>query len=209
MKSAFFKNFIDVYKFLTIGSGGSSEICIDPNAACSTEYSSLESTREPVSDFIGPLFTSSGAEEILQQSFLKSFLDSESKNSSISAGSVLPWGAHKDRSPYPSTVNIDVEIKPGEFVMRTLFADLTVQAERKMEAVMNEPLERPLSKVLQRGEDPQFDQLLSGLGSVAEHCLPSLLRSLFGWYDRQMAEGAVPELRKIDVKGKRYFFEIN
>lgn len=93
--------------------------------------------------------------------------------------------------------------------MRTLFADLTVQAERKMEAVMNEPLERPLSKVLQRGEDLQFDQLLSALGSVAEHCLPSLLRSLFGWYDRQMAEGAVPELRKVDVKGKRYFYSLN
>lgn len=55
-------------------------------------------------------------------------------------GTILPWGAHKERTPYPSCVNIDVNIKPGEFVMRTLFADFTVQAERKMEAVMNEPL---------------------------------------------------------------------
>jgi hypothetical protein len=39
---------------------------------------------------------------------------------------------------------------------------------------MSEPLERPLSKSLQRGEDPQFDQLLSSFGSVAEHCLPSV-----------------------------------
>lgn len=53
---------------------------------------------------------------------------------------MLPWGAHKERSPYPSCVNIDVDIKPGEFVMKTLFADFTVQAERKMDAVMNEPL---------------------------------------------------------------------
>lgn len=68
------------------------------------------------------------------------FLDTESKAGTMSGGSVLPWGAHKERSPYPSTVNIDVDIKPGEFVMRTLFADFTVQAERKMEAVMNEPL---------------------------------------------------------------------
>lgn len=60
MKSAFFKTFIDVYKFLAIGSGGSSEICIDPNAICTPEYSSLELNREPVSDFIGPIFTSSG-----------------------------------------------------------------------------------------------------------------------------------------------------
>jgi hypothetical protein len=33
-----------------------------------------------------------------------------------------------------------MDIRPGEFVMRTLFADFTVQAEKKMEAVMAEPL---------------------------------------------------------------------
>jgi hypothetical protein len=38
---------------------------------------------------------------------------------------------------------------------------------------------------LQRGEDLGFDQLLTALGSVAEHCLPSILRTLFAWYDRQ------------------------
>lgn len=54
-------------------------------------------------------------------------------------------------------------------------------------------------KLLQRGEDPIFDQLLTGLSSVAEHCLPSILRTLFSWYDRQgvnwlgspMASGSV------------------
>ena len=45
--------------------------------------------------------------------------------------------------------------------------------------------DKPLSKSLQRGEDPNFDQLLSSLSSVAENCLPSLLRALFEWYDRQ------------------------
>jgi hypothetical protein len=44
---------------------------------------------------------------------------------------------------------------------------------------------RPLSKSFQRGEDPQFDQLISCLHAVAEHCLPALLRTLFAWYDRQ------------------------
>ena len=58
-----------------------------------------------------------------------------------------------------------------------LKTDLTFQAEKKINAVMSEPLERPLSKSLQRGEDLQFDQLLSSFGSVAEHCLPSV--SLF------------------------------
>ena len=37
-------------------------------------------------------------------------------------------------------------------------------------------------KSLQRGEDAQFDQLLSALGCVAEYCLPSLLETLFKWY---------------------------
>jgi len=45
--------------------------------------------------------------------------------------------------------------------------------------------DKPLSKLLTRGEDAQFDQLLASLGSVAENCLPSLLRVLFEWYDRQ------------------------
>uniref|UniRef100_A0A1S4MY51 Uncharacterized protein n=1 Tax=Pediculus humanus subsp. corporis TaxID=121224 RepID=A0A1S4MY51_PEDHC len=128
--------------------------------------------------------------------------DVKTGSGSGSGGTILPWGAHKERSLYPSCVNIDVDIKPGEFVMRTLFADFTVQAERKMEAVMNDPLEKPLSKILQRGEDAQFDQLLGAFGSVAEHCLPSLLRALFAWYERQMAEGVIPQLRKIDLKGK-------
>jgi hypothetical protein len=48
--------------------------------------------------------------------------------------------------------------------------------------------DRSLSKSLQRGEDAQFDQLLSSFGSVAEHCLPSLLRTLFAWFERQGIE---------------------
>ena len=48
--------------------------------------------------------------------------------------------------------------------------------------------ERSLSKSLQRGEDSTFDQLLLAFGCVAEHCLPSLLRTLFAWYDRQGVE---------------------
>lgn len=127
---------------------------------------------------------------------------SDSVKSGSTSGTVLPWGAHKERSPYPACIQIDMDIRPGEFVMCTLFADFTVQAEKKMEAVMAEPLERPLSKVLQRGEDPQFDQLLSAFGSVAEHCLPSILRALFAWYERQMVDGGTTEMKKVDLKGK-------
>lgn len=117
-----------------------------------------------------------------------------------------------------------MDVKPGEYVMQSLFADFTIQAEKKIEeaAIMFEPQvnhkfvfilsvieylkilqEKSLSKVLQRGEDPQFDQLLSAFGCVAEHCLPSLLRALFSWYERQMSEVPGPEQKKADPKGKR------
>ena len=65
---------------------------------------------------------------------------SESIKTGSATGTVLPWGAHKERSPYPACIQIDMDIRPGEFVMRTLFADFTVQAEKKMEAVMAEPM---------------------------------------------------------------------
>lgn len=105
-------------------------------------------------------------------------------------GSMLPWGAHKG----PVSVSQDLDLRPGEFVMRLLFTEFTVQAERKMESVMAEPLEKPLAKTLQRGEDPQLDQILQAFGTVAEHCLPSLLRALFGWLERQMADS--PQLNE-------------
>jgi hypothetical protein len=71
--------------------------------------------------------------------------------------------------------------------------------------VLSEPLERPLSKSLQRGEEAQFDQLLTAFGSVAEHCLPSILRTLFLWYERQGVEWIVSDYTKGkgDSKGKR------
>uniref|UniRef100_A0A669BIE0 Furry homolog, like n=1 Tax=Oreochromis niloticus TaxID=8128 RepID=A0A669BIE0_ORENI len=84
-----------------------------------------------------------------------------------------------------SSITIDPELKPGEFVIKSLFAEFAVLAEKKIEMVMAEPLEKPLSRSLQRGEDPQFDQLISSMSSIAEHCLPSLLRTLFDWYRRQ------------------------
>uniref|UniRef100_A0A4W5KNU9 FRY like transcription coactivator n=1 Tax=Hucho hucho TaxID=62062 RepID=A0A4W5KNU9_9TELE len=84
-----------------------------------------------------------------------------------------------------SSITIDPELKPGEFVIKSLLAEFAVLAEKKIEVVMAEPLEKPLSRSLQRGEDAQFDQLISSMSSIAEHCLPSLLRTLFDWYRRQ------------------------
>nr|XP_044986313.1 protein furry homolog-like isoform X3 [Jaculus jaculus] len=84
-----------------------------------------------------------------------------------------------------SNITIDPDVKPGEYVIKSLFAEFAIQAEKKIEVVMAEPLEKLLSRSLQRGEDLQFDQLISSMSAVAEHCLPSLLRTLFDWYRRQ------------------------
>ncbi|XP_045140236.1 protein furry homolog-like isoform X1 [Echinops telfairi] len=84
-----------------------------------------------------------------------------------------------------SNITIDPDVKPGEYVIKSLFAEFAIQAEKKIEVVMAEPLEKLLSRSLQRGEDLQFDQVVSSMSSIAEHCLPSLLRTLFDWYRRQ------------------------
>ncbi|KAL0994847.1 hypothetical protein UPYG_G00128010 [Umbra pygmaea] len=82
-------------------------------------------------------------------------------------------------------VTVDPESKPGEFVLKSLFANFTSVSERKIRIIMAEPLEKPLNKSLQRGEDLQFDQLISTMSSLSEYCLPSILRTLFDWYKRQ------------------------
>ncbi|KAB7496309.1 Protein furry-like protein-like [Armadillidium nasatum] len=103
----------------------------------------------------------------------------------MTAPSLLPWGAKKERQQFPPNINVETDLRPGEFVMRTLFAEFTIMTEKKIDAVMQEPMERSLSKSLQRGEDSTFDQLLSAFGNVSEQCLPSFLRTLFAWYTRQ------------------------
>lgn len=61
----------------------------------------------------------------------------ESNSSRVSAITVvLPWGAQKE-TVKPQQIG-DMDLRPGEFVMRTLFAEFTTQAEKKMEAVMTE-----------------------------------------------------------------------
>ncbi|XP_046454255.1 protein furry-like isoform X2 [Daphnia pulex] len=107
----------------------------------------------------------------------------------IPSSNILPWYARKERSIHtPTSVQVETSLKPGEYVMRNLFAEFVIQADKKITSVMAEAFDRSLSKSLQRGEDAQFDQLLSSFGSVAEHCLPSLLRTLFAWFERQGIE---------------------
>lgn len=80
--------------------------------------------------------------------------------------------------------NMD-QIRPGEYLLKILFAEFTSLAEKKIDQVL-EPLEKPLNS-LRRGEDVVFDRLLNAFGSVAEHCLPSILRTLIDWFERQLS----------------------
>ncbi|XP_050540856.1 protein furry isoform X2 [Daktulosphaira vitifoliae] len=161
---------------------------------------SSENQSETGSKSIPLQLENSQVSSTILNSVTKSTINYLTESQQQSVITILPWGAHKERSPFP---NIDTDIKPGEYVMRTLFADFTVQAERKMEEVMNDQ-DKPLMKILQRGEDVQFDQLLIAFGSVAEHCLPSILKALFAWYDRQIAvlDINATDSKKIELKGK-------
>lgn len=42
-----------------------------------------------------------------------------------------------------SNITIDPDVKPGEYVIKSLFAEFAVQAEKKIEVVMAEPLVSP------------------------------------------------------------------
>ncbi|XP_035390202.1 protein furry homolog isoform X5 [Electrophorus electricus] len=104
-----------------------------------------------------------------------------SKPSVVPVCSALGEKGPPDMTP----ISVDPESRPGEYVLKSLFANFTSISERKIRIIMAEPLEKPLTKSLQRGEDPQFDQLVCTMSSLAEYCLPSLLRTLFDWYRRQ------------------------
>uniref|UniRef100_A0A452VB32 FRY microtubule binding protein n=1 Tax=Ursus maritimus TaxID=29073 RepID=A0A452VB32_URSMA len=125
-------------------------------------------------------------------------------------------GTQREKGPPTMLpINVDPDSKPGEYVLKSLFVNFTTQAERKIRIIMAEPLEKPLTKSLQRGEDPQFDQVISSLSSLSEYCLPSVLRTLSDWYKRQNGiEGESHEYRprasnksKSDEQQRDYLME--
>ncbi|KAI1893589.1 hypothetical protein AGOR_G00125280 [Albula goreensis] len=129
----------------------------------------------------------SGFFEISIKSLLKSWSGTSPVGNGYSKPPITPvCSTQGEKGPPAMTpVTVDPESKPGEFVLKSLFANFTTLSERKIRIIMAEPLEKPLTKSLQRGEDPQFDQLISTMSSLAEYCLPSMLRTLFDWYKRQ------------------------
>uniref|UniRef100_A0AAA9RZK3 FRY microtubule binding protein n=1 Tax=Bos taurus TaxID=9913 RepID=A0AAA9RZK3_BOVIN len=123
--------------------------------------------------------------------WLESLLCEDQLASPVGNGYIKPpvppvSGTQKEKGPPTMLpISVDPDSKPGEYVLKSLFVNFTTQAERKIRIIMAEPLEKPLTKSLQRGEDPQFDQVISSMSSLSEYCLPSILRTLFDWYKRQ------------------------
>ncbi|KAL3211619.1 hypothetical protein MRX96_036311 [Rhipicephalus microplus] len=115
---------------------------------------------------------------------------------------VLPWGARKERQPFPPGNTLRYRCQAGRIRVARALRRVYAAGGEKIRTVLAEPLERPVSKSLQRGEDAVFDQLLSAFGSVAEHCLPSLLRTLFAWYDRQTVETVDMQRPRADSRAK-------
>jgi len=53
---------------------------------------------------------------------------------------ILPWGAVRERNYFPDTIHISPNVKPGEFVLQTLFAEFCTVAEKKIDAVLDVPV---------------------------------------------------------------------
>ncbi|KAJ0004584.1 hypothetical protein NQD34_010798 [Periophthalmus magnuspinnatus] len=127
------------------------------------------------------------------------FFDISIKSLLKSLGGTSPVGLKPPVPPVSGTVerkgpvvmapvNVDPESKPGEFVLKSLFANFTLLSERKIRIIMAEPL------------------LMSSMSSLAEYCLPSILRTLFDWYKRQNGlEDESHEYRpRANTKSKKY-----
>ncbi|XP_075892588.1 protein furry homolog isoform X2 [Nelusetta ayraudi] len=129
----------------------------------------------------------SGFFEISIKSLLKSWSGTSPVANGYTKPPIPPVSCPQGEKGPPAMmpISIDPESKPGEYILKSLFANFTTVSECKIRIIMAEPLEKPLTKSLQRGEDPQFDQLISTMSSLAEYCLPSILRTLFDWYKRQ------------------------
>lgn len=51
---------------------------------------------------------------------------------------------------------------------------------------MKKKKDKRLKECFQKNEDPQFDKLITTMGQVAEHSLPSLIRALLIWHESQL-----------------------
>lgn len=61
-------------------------------------------------------------------------------------------------------------------------------SSKKFEQIINgDKREKRLKECIQKTDDPLLDQQIQTMGHVAEHCLPSLVRTLLIWHDSQIS----------------------
>ncbi len=60
---------------------------------------------------------------------------------------LLPWGAPRERGFFPESIPLNTNVKPGEFVLQTLFAQFVVLAERKIDLVLDTPVSSKLDNL--------------------------------------------------------------
>ena len=53
----------------------------------------------------------------------------------------------------------EVAGSPGQYVLKKLFADFVQLAQTKLNTIAQQDLDSPITKCLQRGEDPFMDQV--------------------------------------------------
>lgn len=49
----------------------------------------------------------------------------------------LPWGAIRETSGLPNCLNINTNVKSGEYVLQILFADFTTTVEKKIDQLID------------------------------------------------------------------------
>lgn len=128
-----------------------------------------------------------------------------STSSSLSSGSSLvvgtearlPWGAVKERQSYflnhipsleqhPSDSIVEKK-KPGEYVMQLVMLNFVQLTSKKFEQVISgDKKDKRLKESLLKMDDLQLDQLVQTIGNVAEQCLPSQVRFLLTWHEKQI-----------------------
>jgi hypothetical protein len=57
----------------------------------------------------------------------------------------LPWGAVRERAPFPESVLVSTSAKPGAFALQMLFAEFAVLADKKIEQVLEPQVSLRLS----------------------------------------------------------------
>lgn len=129
----------------------------------------------------------------------------------------LPWGAVKEKPNFSNNLLASSDSvhfekrKPGEYLMNLVVFNFVQIGSKKLEQIVNGDKrvifsilkivknfktqlelfflkkDKRLRDCFQKNEDLQFDKLITTMSQVAEHSLPSLIRTLLIWHESQLA----------------------